>query len=55
MKAVHRGIDDRATPVVADIARAKNYVRLALAELKAGRAVAVKSSQPYGCSIKYQE
>jgi hypothetical protein len=49
------GIDDRATPVKADIAVARNFVRLALTDLAAGRPVAIPAAQPYGCAIKYQE
>lgn len=49
------GIDDKATPSVGDIAGAKNYVKLALADIKAGKPVAIASSQPYGCSVKYAE
>jgi hypothetical protein len=46
-------IDDRPSADPADIARATNYVKQALAELHAGRAVSVPQSRPYGCSIKY--
>jgi peroxiredoxin len=55
-RVIYQGaIDDRATPSKADIPGAKNYVRLALADMKAGRPVAVASTRPYGCSVKYQE
>jgi peroxiredoxin len=47
------GIDDRATSDPADIQGAKNYVRLALADLAAGKPVANPVSRPYGCSVKY--
>ncbi|MFC3713164.1 thioredoxin family protein [Sphingoaurantiacus capsulatus] len=47
------GIDDKPTADVADIKGAKNYVTAALADMKAKRAVAVSSSKPYGCSVKY--
>lgn len=33
----------------------KNYVQAALAELLAGKEVSVKTSQPYGCTVKYKE
>jgi peroxiredoxin len=46
-------IDDRKTTNPADVAKAKNYVAAALADLKAGRPVAFATSPPYGCSIKY--
>jgi peroxiredoxin len=48
------GIDDVATANVDDLQRAKPLVRLALADLKAGRPVAVPASRPYGCSVKYK-
>ena len=47
------GIDDRPTASAADIAGARNFVTLALADLAAGRPVATPSAKPYGCSIKY--
>ena len=33
--------------------KATQYVRQALAELEAGKAVSVPTSEPYGCSVKY--
>lgn len=55
------GADDRATPfggdkakAEADIKQAKPYVKLALADVLAGRPVATPVSRPYGCSVKYQ-
>ena len=47
------GIDDKASSNAADLASARPLVRLALADVKAGRRVAVPSSPPYGCSVKY--
>lgn len=47
------GIDDKPTSNVADIAGATNFVKAALADLKAGRPVKTAFSQPYGCSVKY--
>ena len=47
------GIDDVPTNKVEDLQRAKPLVRLALADVKAGRAVAIPASRPYGCSVKY--
>jgi len=47
------GIDDKATSKVEDIAGATNYVKAALADLKAGRPVKTAFSKPYGCSVKY--
>ena len=46
-------IDDKATADKADIATSKNYVREALADLKAGKPVTTKSTNPYGCGVKY--
>jgi peroxiredoxin len=48
------GIDDIRSANVDDIAKAKNYVLLALEELLSGKEVSVKTSQPYGCSVKYK-
>lgn len=49
------GIDDIRSTNVEDIAKAKNYVQMALDELLAGKEVTVKTSQPYGCSVKYKD
>jgi peroxiredoxin len=48
------GIDDVGTNKVEDLQRAKPLVRLALADVKAGRAVAIPASRPYGCAVKYK-
>ena len=48
------GIDDVATNKVEDLKRAKPLVKLALADVKAGRPVAIASSRPYGCAVKYK-
>lgn len=48
------GIDDIRSTNIDDIAKAKNYVHIALDELLAGKEVTVKTSQPYGCSVKYK-
>ena len=47
------GIDSIASTDVDDIPKATQYVRQALAELAAGKAVSVPTSEPYGCSVKY--
>jgi hypothetical protein len=47
------GIDDKPTSDAADLKTAKPLVRLALADVKAGRPVTTPVSKPYGCSIKY--
>lgn len=46
-------IDDKPTPNPADLKGAKNFVRAALADVRAGKPVAVKYAKPYGCSVKY--
>ena len=53
---VYQGaIDDVPSAKVEDIKTAKNYVAAALADVKAGRKVAVAYSQPYGCAVKYKD
>lgn len=47
------GIDDKPTADPASLKGAKNYVLAALADVKAGRAVAQAATKPYGCSVKY--
>jgi peroxiredoxin len=47
------GIDDKPSTDLADVKTATNYVRAALDAAMAGKPVAVTSSQPYGCSVKY--
>jgi peroxiredoxin len=49
------GIDDTPTANPADVKTAKNFVTAALADVKAKRPVAVSTSKPYGCSIKYAD
>jgi hypothetical protein len=48
-------IDNRPTPDPEDIPGATNYVRAALDASMAGKPVAVATSRPYGCSVKYGE
>lgn len=48
------GIDDIRSTKIEDIAKAKNYVQIALDELLAGKQVSIQTSQPYGCSVKYK-
>ena len=36
-----------------DVARAKNYVAVAIEEVKAGKRVTVPVTKAYGCSVKY--
>ncbi|MFK4707225.1 peroxiredoxin [Roseateles asaccharophilus] len=47
------GIDSIATAKVDDIAKAEPYVKLALADVAAGKKVEKSSTRPYGCSVKY--
>lgn len=49
------GIDNRSTPIPTSLIGATNYVRLALADLKAGKPVGTPTSKPYGCGIKYAD
>ncbi|HLH34338.1 MAG TPA: thioredoxin family protein [Alloacidobacterium sp.] len=54
-KLIYAGaIDDHPTTDVADIKVSKNYVSAALTEAMAGQPIAVSSTRPYGCSVKYQ-
>lgn len=46
-------IDSNPSADPADIAGSTQYVKAALADLAAGRPVAVANTQPYGCSVKY--
>lgn len=46
-------IDDHPTPDPADIPHSQNYLSQALEEALAGKPVAVATSRPYGCSVKY--
>ncbi len=48
------GIDNKPTSRTADLAGAKNFVRAALSDLKAGKPVQTAFSQSYGCSVKYK-
>jgi len=47
------GIDDKPTTRLEDLKGAKNFVDAALSEVVAGKPVSVKTSRPYGCTIKY--
>jgi peroxiredoxin len=46
-------IDDRPSASQSSVKGARNYVRDALDAVAAGRPVAVASTRPYGCSVKY--
>jgi AhpC/TSA family len=47
-------IDSIRSANPADVAKATNYVALALNDLKAGKPVSQASTTPYGCSVKYK-
>ena len=47
-------IDDKPTANPKDVKGARNYVREAMAALVDGKPVAVASTRPYGCSVKYR-
>jgi peroxiredoxin len=46
-------IDDRPTTRRADVQGAHNYVRAALEDMAAGRAVQTPITRAYGCTVKY--
>lgn len=48
------GIDDKPYADPSTLKGAKNYVALALADIKAGRPVATAVTKSYGCSVKYR-
>ncbi len=51
---VYQGaIDDQSQATQANTPAAHNYVKAALAALKAGQPVEKTTSQPYGCGVKY--
>lgn len=47
------GIDSIASNKVEDLARAEPHVKLALAEVAAGRKPTPANTKPYGCSVKH--
>ena len=54
-KLIYDGaIDNKPTTDQEDIAGADNYVSDALTVAMSGKGVAKASTQPYGCSVKYQ-
>lgn len=53
-RVVYQGaIDDQPSARASSLEGANNYVRAALADLEAGRAIATAETTPYGCSVKY--
>lgn len=51
--AYQGAIDDRPSARPQSLEGATNYVRAALADLEAGRAVQTAETTPYGCTVKY--
>ena len=49
------GIDSVPSARVDDIKTATNYVRQGLNEVLAGKPIAMASTRPYGCSVKYKD
>ncbi len=49
------GIDSIRSSNVSDIAKATNYVKVAMDQTLSGKAIATPTSVPYGCSIKYKD
>jgi hypothetical protein len=53
-RLVYQGaIDDKPTTDPASLNGARNYVREALASVRAGKPVGTAETTPYGCSVKY--
>lgn len=53
-KLAYQGaIDDQPSASLANTVHAHNYVKAAIAALKAGRPVETATSKPYGCGVKY--
>ena len=53
---VYKGaIDDKPTYKQSDVKGAHNHVDAALTDLAAGKPVQKSSTEPYGCSVKYQK
>jgi hypothetical protein len=53
-KLIYQGaIDNKPTTNLADLKGAQNYLNDALNASMAGKPIAVESTRPYGCSVKY--
>ena len=50
-----RRASERAANRQMNIDGARNHVLAALSEIKAGKAVSVTTSRPYGCAVKYSD
>jgi hypothetical protein len=51
--AYQGAIDDQPSGSVATVANARNYVKAALAALKAGQRIDPSRTEAYGCAVKY--
>ena len=51
--AYQGAIDDQSQATQANTPASHNYVKAALAALKAGQSVEKATTQPYGCAVKY--
>jgi peroxiredoxin len=49
------GIDSIRSSNVSDIAKATNYVKVAMDQTLNGKAISTPTSVPYGCSVKYKD
>jgi peroxiredoxin len=49
------GIDSIRSSSAGDIAKATNYVKVAMDQTLSGKAIATPTSVPYGCSVKYKD
>ncbi len=47
-------IDDKPSSSVADVPKARNYVKDAIAAVAAGKPMSPAQTRSYGCSVKYQ-
>jgi hypothetical protein len=53
-KLIYQGaLDDKPTPDQEDLKGARNYLNETLTAAMAGKPVAIASTRPYGCSVKY--
>lgn len=53
MVVYNGAIDSISSADKEDVAKAKNYVDLAMADIAAGKPVKISRTKPYGCSVKY--
>jgi peroxiredoxin len=49
------GIDSIRSASASDIPKATNYVKVAMEQTLGGKAIAMPTSVPYGCSVKYKD